>query len=468
MSGVRSPLSSTDLPWCSIRELVGAIHAREISPLEVTEAALVRAQGLGRGLHAFITLDPQNALRQARRLGERLPDRTLPLAGVPLTLKDLMTTRGLPLTAGSRALGEGGVQDVDALLVGRLRRAGAIVVGKTNLNEFAYGINGENHHFGQVLNPWDRSRSPGGSSSGSAAAVAAGIGVGSVGTDTRGSIRIPASCCGITGFKPTRGVVPLRGVFPLSRILDHAGPMARSVEDVELLLRVMAGARYRGAAGEANGSFLPALRVGLPSFFFTNLHPEVATLVRDALAVLEQAGLTLVPLEVPELGPALRASGVIASSQALGVHDGRIRERPEDFGPAVLERLKGGYGHSALDLVQACKVRDRLRSAYRNHFRTVDLMAGPTLPGLPASLGSPVMEVGSGSTEGIVDASCRLVAPQNMTGVPALSLPCGFSTGGLPVGFQLWGPRGADARVLELGRLYQARTDWHRRRPPVD
>lgn len=468
MSGTHPPLSPTDLPWCSIRELVTAVHAREISPLEVAEAALVRAQCLGHRLRAFTTLDPEKALQEARRLGERLPDRSLPLAGVPVTLKDLMATRGLPLTAGSRALEGETPGEVDALLVGRLRRAGAIVLGKTNLNEFAYGINGENHHFGQVLNPWDRGRSPGGSSSGSAAAVAAGIGIGSVGTDTRGSIRIPASCCGITGFKPSRGVVPLRGVFPLSHILDHAGPMARSVEDVELLLQVMAGARYRGGGAGDRRAFLPALRVGLPSFFFRDLHPEVEARVRDALGVLEEAGLTMVPLEIPELEPALRASAVIASSEALGVHDTRIRTRPQDLGPAVLERLKGGYAHSALDLVQACTVRQRLRSAYRNRFRTVDIMAAPTLPGLPVPVGSPVMELAGGRTEGLVDASCRLVAPQNMTGVPALSVPCGLSTGGLPVGLQIWGPRGADALVLELGRLFQSRTDWHRRRPPVD
>lgn len=466
MSGTRTTHAPPDLPWASIPELVAAIHARDVSPLEVTEAALVRAQGLGRGMRAFITLDPEQALQEARRLTVRLPDRTLPLAGVPVTVKDLAATRGLPMSAGSRALGEPVDGEVDALLVARLRRAGAIILGKTNLNEFAYGINGENHHFGQVLNPWDRERSPGGSSSGSAAAVAAGIGVGSVGTDTRGSIRIPASCCGITGFKPTRGVVPLRGVFPLSRILDHAGPMARSVEDADLLLRVLAGARYR--AGGEGGAFLPALRVGVPTFFFTGLHPEVEALVRRALAVLEGAGLALVPLEIPELEPALRASAVIASSEALGVHDRRLRERPDDFGPAVRERLEWGYRHTALDLVQACTVRHRLRAAYREHFRRVDVMAGPTLPGLPAPLGSPVMELGEGRTEGLVDASCRLVAPQNMTGVPALSLPCGFSSGGLPVGLQLWGPQGADALVLELGRLYQSRSDWHRRRPPVD
>jgi aspartyl-tRNA(Asn)/glutamyl-tRNA(Gln) amidotransferase subunit A len=245
--------------------------------------------------------------------------------------------------------------------------------------------------------------------------------------------------------------------------------MARSVEDVEILLQVMAGVRYRngGAAGTPR-AFLPALRVGLPSFFFRDLDPEVEGAVRRALGVLEEAGVAMVPLEIPELEPALRASAVIASSEALGVHDARLLERPGDFGPAVRERLEGGYAHSALDLVQACTVRQRLRSAYRNHFRTVDLMAGPTLPGVPVQIGSPVMELGSDRSEKLVDASCRLVAPQNLTGVPALSLPCGFSSAGLPLGLQLWGPRGADALVLELGRLFQARTDWHLQRPPVD
>lgn len=479
MSGEHTPPTPADLPWLGIARLRQAIVSGLVSPVEVTEQALARAEGSGRQLRAFTALDAEGALESARRLeaslragGERWERASRGvLCGVPLTVKDLMTTRGIPMTGGSRALGEGSQEDPDALLVARLRRAGAILLGKTNLNEFAYGISGENQHFGQVLNPWNRDFSPGGSSAGSAAAVAAGIGVASVGTDTRGSIRIPASCCSVTGFKPTLGLIPTRGVFPLSRTLDHVGPLGRSVEDVALLLGVMARGPGRGGAFLPPGSGAapaPGLRLGLPSFFLRDLHGEVEGLVRRALTVLEEAGLVLVPLEIPELEGSLRASAVIAASEALGVHDARIREREEDFGAGVLQRLKGGYAHTALDLVRALELREALLRAYRRAFVGVDLMAGATLPGLPVPVGSPVMDLGDGRTEGVVDASCRLVAPQNMTGVPALSLPCGFSGDGRPVGFQLWGPRGADRLVLSLGRLFQERTPWHHRRPPVD
>lgn len=443
----------------------------EHASVEAVDADLELAATVGEELRAFIALDAEGARRAARRSDAAAREgRSLgPLHGVTVTIKDLIVTRGLPTTAGSRALGEGLPGDRDAPLVRRLRRAGAIVLGKTNLNEFAYGVTGENAHFGQTLNPWDRGRMAGGSSSGSAAALAVGIGMGSVGTDTRGSIRIPASCCGITGFKPTRGRVPTTGVFPLSWTLDHAGPMARSVTDAARLLGVLAGGRGGPARFvEAAERSVEGVRLGVCPFFFRALDEEVEVAVRGGLEILAGLGMEVHEIEVPELEGSLEASAVIAAAEALAVHDERLRERRADYGPAMLARLEKGYGLTALDLVRAERAREALRGAYRRAFRDVDCMAGPTLPGLPAPVGSATMRVAGGREEGVVDASCRLTAPQNMTGAPALSVPCGFSRSGVPIGLQIWAAPGADDVALAVGGAWQRSTAWHLQRPPVD
>lgn len=463
-------MSVTDAIWLGPGELRARIVAGDLSSEEVTELALSRAESLGRDLRAFITVDRDGALAAARRADAALSRDAEPglLHGVPVTVKDLIRTRRLPTTAGSRALDPNPAHESDAKVVDRLRAAGAVLVGKTSLNEFAYGVTGANHHFGQVENPWVRDRSPGGSSSGSAAAVAAGIGAASVGTDTRGSIRIPASCCGITGLKPTRGLVPTDGVFPLSWTLDHVGPLTRSVEDAVRMLTAMAD-----GPGAGRGASLTlerpveGLRMGVSGYFFDDLAPEVESSVREALDVLSDLGLEPVEIELPELEPALRASGVIAAAEALVVHDDRIRERPEDYGPDVLERLERGRDLSALDLARAYRARTRLREAYRKAFGEVDCMVGPSLPGLPVQAGASTMRVAEGRDEWVVKASCRLTSPQNMTGAPAVSVPCGFSESGLPVGLQVWARPGADRIAMAVAHRYQQVTDWHRRRPPV-
>ncbi len=459
--------------WPGLGEIRARTARGSLSALEVTEAALARASSLGERLNAFTALDPDGARRAARELDEALARGVPPgpLHGVPLGIKDLVSTRGLPTTGGSRAL-EGvpwsGGSRGEAVLVRRLRRAGAVILGKTNLNEFAYGVTGENAHFGNSVNPWAPDRMSGGSSGGSAVAVAAGILPGAVGTDTRGSIRIPAACCGITGFKPTRGGVPTRGVFPLSRTLDHVGPLARSVEEASLLFFLMAGGPDPlGRHGRALERPVKGLRVGLPAFFRAGLDAEISRAFDDALEVLEGAGLELVAIQVPELEGSLAASAVIAGAEALAVHDERMKERSDDFDPAVLARLEKGYGLTGLELARAQEHRERLSRAYRRAFREVDLMAGPTLPGLPPRTGGTTVSVAGGREKWVVDAFCRFMAPQNMTGAPALSVPCGLSSSGLPIGLQLWAAPGADPLPLAVGRAYQERTEWHRAHPPA-
>jgi aspartyl-tRNA(Asn)/glutamyl-tRNA(Gln) amidotransferase subunit A len=456
-----------DVHWLGLTELRDRIANGEVTSLEATETALSRAARIGTELRAFIVLDPRAAERAARRADRAVAagEALGPLHGVPITVKDLMLTRGMPTTAGSRAPGLGLSDRVDAPVVRRLRRAGAIIIGKTNLNEFAYGVTGENAHFGTVPNPWDWSRMSGGSSSGSAAALAAGIGHGSVGTDTRGSIRIPASCCGISGIKPTRGVVPTDGVFPLSWTLDHVGPMARSARDLAAMLVVMAGGR--GAAARFARALerpLRGLTLGVCPFYFEDLDSEVAAAVQTAIDELALGGAQVKEVDVPELAECLPASAAIAASEGLAVHDARLRTGAEGYGAPVLSRLESAYAFTGVDLARAEAFRRDLVEAYRRVFRQVDCMVGPTLPGVPAPIGSSTMRVRSGE-ENIVSASCRLVAPQNMTGVPAASVPCGFSQAGLPIGLQLWAAAGADDLVLGVAHRYQERTAWHEARP---
>jgi aspartyl-tRNA(Asn)/glutamyl-tRNA(Gln) amidotransferase subunit A len=457
----------SEVAFLGIRELERRISAREVSALEVTELALERAEAIGAQLRAFILVDRDGARRDAE-----LADRAIaqgkplgPLHGVPITIKDLMSTRGMATSGGSRATQLGFSARRDAPVVRRLRRAGAILIGKTNLNEFAYGVTGENAHFGDVINPWQPGRVSGGSSSGSAASLAAGIGYGSVGTDTRGSIRIPSAFCGTSGIKPTRGLVPTEDVFPLSWTLDHVGPMARSAEDLATLLAVMAGGRSLPQRLDAAlGRALDGLKVGVCGFFFQDLSEDVERAVRGALDELFRAGAQRVDLELPELADSLRASAVIAGSEGLAVHDKRLRDGAEGYGAPVLSRLETGYAYTGVELAQAEAVRRTLLDVYKRAFRQVDCMVGPTLPGVAPAIGSTVMKLDA-REEGIVNACVRLVAPQNMTGVPAASIPCGLSREGLPIGLQIWAAAGDDDVVLGVAHRYQTATDWHERHP---
>jgi aspartyl-tRNA(Asn)/glutamyl-tRNA(Gln) amidotransferase subunit A len=453
-----------------VAELRAQIVSGARTAEEVIGASLSRAASVGTELHAFIVVDHEGALQEARALDARKArgDAPGPLHGIPVAIKDLVRTRGLPTTGGSRALGEEDMRGPEALLVRRLRRAGAVVVGKTNLNEFAYGVTGANAHYGDSLNPWDPQRMSGGSSGGSAVAVMAGIVPLSVGTDTRGSIRIPSACCGGTGFKPTRGRIPLHGVFPLSRTLDHAGPMARTVEDAfEFFLAMLSPRSAADLRERVQRTPVSGLRLGIPASVRKRVHPEVRQAFEASIESLSALGLRPVEFDLPELDESLDASAVIVAAESLELHEGRMEASPERFDPVVLDRLERGRPFTAVDLSRALSMRDRLMDAVRRAARTVDLMVGPTLPGLPPQVGAPTVNVGGGEEEIVVRAFCRFMAPQNMIGAPALSIPCGFSSTGLPMGLHLWAPPGQDARVLAAGLAFQAGTDFHRRVPPI-
>ena len=448
-------------------ELASAIRRRRVSPVEILDAVFERIAALNPVLNAYLRVFEESARAAARRSERAVKTRKSlpPLHGLPVSIKDIILTTEAPTTAGSKIFGEGLLSDHDAPAVRRLRRAGAIIIGKTNLHEVALGVTSANEHFGPVRNPWDTTRVAGGSSGGSAVAVAAGLGPLSVGSDTRGSIRIPAACCGITGLKPTRGLVSTADVIPLSPTLDHLGPMARSAADCALLLGAMAGlpsgVRHRSTGRKARN-----LRVGVSEYHLRDLDAQVQRAIDSALRELGRLGCRLKPVAAKDFEGVQEASVMISSSEAVAYHDPMLTAQPETYGPLVRARLEGGYQRTALEYLRAMASRERVAGLFERLFADADCLVGATLPALPPRIGDQVVQI-NGREANVVDSFTRLNSPQNMAGVPAMSLPCGFSDGSLPVGLQLIAPLGGDETLLSLGVAYQRETDWHRRQPPL-
>jgi aspartyl-tRNA(Asn)/glutamyl-tRNA(Gln) amidotransferase subunit A len=338
-------------------------------------------------------------------------------------------------------------------------------VGKTNLHECAFGVTTVNEHFGPARNPWNRARVAGGSSGGSAVAVAMGMGLGSVGTDTRGSIRIPAACCGITGLKPTYGLLPTDDVVPLAPTLDHLGPMTRGAEDAALLLGAMRGSRAAAAGYLAAVDRRPRrFRVGVCAYFLRDADDEIVTAVEEMVRELARLGWPIHEIEIPALDGALDASRVIVLGEALAFHERLLKERPEGYGPLVRSRLEGGLMLTAVDYVRAEERRVLLTEAMGEAFSRIDVLVGAVLPILPPPLDTTTVRLG-GVDVTISEALCRYNAPQNLTGLPALSVPAGFSRSGLPIGAQLIAAWRKEEILLAAGAAYQRETDWHRRAP---
>lgn len=440
------------------RTLADQVRRRRISPVEVVEDTLARIERLNPRLNAFLAVFADQA-RRAARTAERLVMQRgpmPPLLGVPVSVKDLVLTTEAPTTAGSRIFGDGLVADRDAPVVRRLRQAGAIVIGKTNLHEVALGVTSANEHFGPVRNPHDPARVAGGSSGGSAAAVAAGLGPLSVGTDTRGSIRIPAACCGVAGLKPTRGLVSLAGVVPLSPSLDHVGPIARTVADCALMLEAMARPRYAGRFVKATTRPVKGVRVGVSEYHLRDLDAAVQKVVEAAIRELVRLGCRVREVRVPELDEAQAASVVISASEAVRYHDRFLRSTPEAYGPLVRQRFMDAYRWTALDLLRAQAMQVAVTAAFARVFADVDGLVGAVVPALPPKVEDTTVVI-NGQPTGVVDAFTRLNSPQNMAGVPALSVPCGTASR-LPVALQVIGAAGRDDLVLRLGAAFERAT----------
>ena len=467
----------TDLFWASMTELAGLIATKAVSPVEVTRVHLERIAALDAGLKSYITICADQALATARDAEAALVagGPRGPLHGVPYALKDLYDTAGITTTGGSRILADR-VPAVDATVVRRLAEAGAVLLGKLNMVEFAYGPEGLNPHFGHARNPWDRAthRMTGGSSSGSGAAVAAGLAPGALGSDTGGSIRIPASLCGITGLKPTYGRVSRSGVLPLAWSMDHVGPMTRTAADAALMLTVMAGydpadpstsvlpvPDYRVAlTGDVKG-----LRVGLlRGFFLDSATAEVRGAVETAARTLAGAGAIVDEVHLAQVGAAAPAALAIIGSEALAYHAPTLRARAGDYDPEVARRLKVAAFVGGQHYVRAQQVRALVRADVDAALARRDVLLAPSTPMTAPAVDAREVMLGDGPSP-VRAALIRFTQPFNLSGHPACSVPCGFTAGGLPVGMQIVGRPFDEATVLRAADAFQRLTDFHARRP---
>jgi aspartyl-tRNA(Asn)/glutamyl-tRNA(Gln) amidotransferase subunit A len=391
------------------------------------------------------------------------------LHGLPLAIKDLYETQGTRTTAGTKHFSDY-IPAEDAAVVRRLKDSGAILLGKNNLHEIALGLTTVNPHYGTCRNPWALERIVGGSSGGSAAALAARLCLGALGSDTGGSLRVPAALCGVVGLKPTRGRVSLRGAIPLSWNLDHAGPMARTVRDVAILLQVIAGYDAQDPYCEdvPVDDYASDLHQGVRGWrialaeddYFSRTQPEVMEAVKLAAQTFEGLGAQLEATPFPDIYQAALANGMMVVGDAAAFHESRLLENPGDFGADVLQRLRTGAALPLKDYVQARRTQTLLRRQYARFFEDYDLLLMPTTP-----VTAPPIE-GPDAVE-LARLLTRFTAPFNLTGLPALSLPCGVTPEGLPIGLQIIGPHWGEAKVLRGGYAYEQATDWHNRKPAI-
>lgn len=458
--------SSKEFIFWSLSKLSQAIKNKEISPVDVTQALLERIDNIDGHINSFITILHDEALREAKQAEEEIMSGQIksPLHGIPIGLKDIIFTKGIKTTMGSEIY-QDYVPKHNATVVDKLKEAGSIIIGKLNTHQFAYGPTGDRSYFGPVRNPNNLSKMSGGSSSGSAAAVSADLCYGALGTDTSGSIRIPASFCGIVGMKPTSGRVSKYGVFPMSWILDHVGPMTKSVEDNALVLNALIGndpkdpysvfkdkedfTRYlhKGITGTV---------IGIPStFYFEQLESEVQQEINKALTIFKELGATIREIDIPDLTKITEAQHVILKSDAYAVHESRLREYPEQWDIEVKERLFTGAEPKAYEYALALQKRHWAINEYNKVFKEVDIIAGPTVAILPPDIEQRELDIDGYKGQHIRWPMIKLTGHANMTGFPSLSLPCAFSSSGLPIGLQLTSKAFDEANLYRFGYAFE-------------
>ncbi len=469
-------MAAHELCFWPLSQLSEKIHQRQLSPLEVTQAYLDRIQRVDPQLNSFITLTAERALAEAREAEGQIVRGKYrgPLHGIPLAHKDLVATRGIRTSCGSKVLKNHIPQD-PATVMERLQAAGAILLGKLNMNEFATIV--PSPFFGPVRNPWNLDHSPGGSSSGSGAAVAAGLCAGSLGTDTGGSIRIPAAFCGTVGLKATYGRISLFGVFPLSWSLDHIGPMTRTVLDAALMLQVLAGHDPKDGSSSPTATSdytsgltkgVKGLRLGIPLSFFPDLtDPEVEEAFTEAVKVFADLGAHIEEVQLPNLEACWSTAQVIIGAEASVWHEPYLQNQAEDYAPDVRKFLERGRSTLASDYIKAQQARARLRQEMLEVFARLDalLTPGALIPPPPHSARSVTVK---GREVRLLEALVSATCPWNLTGQPALTLPCGLNASGLPLALQIVGKPFDEATVLRIGHAYEAQTSWQKKRPPLD
>ncbi len=464
----------TELYYQTIGELAPKLQRKELSPVELTEAVLKRTEALNPKLNAYLTILEKEALQQARQAEQEIFSGHWrgPLHGIPIAVKDLFHTDGVKTTAGSAILRDFTPQE-NATVVQRLLDAGIVLTGKLNMHEFAFGVTNENPHFGDAHNPWDTNRITGGSSGGSAAAVAAGLSVASLGTDTGGSIRTPSSLCGVVGLKPTFGRVSKHGVVPLSWSLDHVGPIARSVEDVAILLEAIAGhdmkdptskKREIGSYRNALASGTRGLRAGVVRNYYIGAEPDVENNFREAIKSLETAGLHVSEVEIPELDAALFAEMIMISAEASAYHHESLAASPTAFGADVRILLEAGELISAVQYIKAQQARRLIQEGFRRVFDQFDVLLAPSVPLTATPIGVRQLQTG-GMPIDVTMAFVQFAAPANLAGLPSLSVPTGLSAEGLPTGMQIIGKPFGEETVLRVGVEYEAMSPLQEKHP---
>lgn len=467
-------ISSNPQSW-TIESLSKALRKKEISPVEVTKACVERISSLDSKINAFITVLPEKALKTAQQMEKEIQRGIYrgPLHGIPYAAKDLFFTKGIRTTCGSKIL-QDFVPNYDATVISRLNSAGAILLGKLNMHEFAYGTTSVNPHYGAVRNPWDRERITGGSSGGSAAALVCSFALLTLGTDTGGSIRIPSALCGVSGLKPTFGRISKYGVYPLCWSLDHPGPMAKSVADLAIALNILAGydpydpfsvqkavPNYqRGLAKDLKG-----IRIGVPKeYYFDHLEVEVQQAVARAIKDLKKLGAKISSISIPHLPEFSSAAFISLLAEGAACLEKWHKTRAADLGKDVLGRLNLGVAIKATQYLQAQRIRRIAQETFREVFNKVDALITPQLPIVAPLIGQETISIGD-FTEGVASALTRFTRIFNLIGLPTISIPCGFSSTGLPIGLQIVGQAFNEEGILRIGYAYQMNTSWHNRLP---
>ena len=456
-----------DINSLTISSALELIGRQKTSAQDLASACLRQIERLNPTFNAFITLNDQPSTYESQPNSTNNNPVANTLRGIPVAVKDLFDTEGIRTTAGSKFFSDH-IPEKDAFVVEKLKQAGAILMGKTNTHEIALGVTGNNPHYGTARNPWDKTRIPGGSSSGSAIAVLTGMALGALGTDTGGSIRIPASLCGIVGFKPTHGRVSLRGVFPLSWNLDHVGPLTQTVRDAALMLQVisiydpMDPASIKMLTGDYLGHLVDDMEGRSIAFgvgeYVEGADPEVFDAVRQAGKIFESLKCRVQEVDVSWMREAALANKTMTQSDGAAVHRERLKEHPDWFGEDIRRRLEDGAKTTSTEYILARRAQAEVRKRCEHFFDTYDLLILPT---------TPIVAPGIEGLDAVEQAGrlTRFTAPFNLAGLPALSVPCGFTKEGLPIGLQIVSRAWADAKALNAGYAFEQATEWHKQKP---
>ena len=470
-------MDTLEICYMGAGDLSKLVQSKEISPVEIIEAHLTRIDATEPVLNSFITLLADQARKSARQAEKDIQAGRYkgPLHGIPVALKDLYNTGGVRTTSGCRIF-DTFIPTEDCTVAAKFHQAGAILLGKLNMHQFAYGPTGENPDYGHMHNPWNPDMVTGGSSGGSGSAAAAGQCTITTGSDTGGSIRIPAALCGIVGLKPTYGLVSRYGLSALSWSLDHPGPMTRTVEDTAITMNVIAGHDPKDVASakvdipdytSALTGDVKGLRIGIvKEYFEAPLDPQVRKAVMDAISLLESMGAEIKEVSYPMFNQSQAISSTVLMAEATAYHRDLLEKDGHQLYEPVRQRLEAGLFISAAEYLRAQQARSIFDQQGRRLLDEVDLLAGPTEPvTAPEILASKVM---TGEQEvGVVGALTQYTRPYNINGFPAISVPCGFSDDGMPIGLQLAGRPFDELTVLRAAHAYEQANDWHTRRPPI-